>query len=127
MRFSLVMDPVEVKRECDASTPGESSAAPASTAGPKTPSLKNKSGAMLHCTSRRMALHCYEFWRAKRPDCTVESTCEFVAEMLGISARTVFQIRKEAKASGGKLSTPCTKRKRNAGKKQLTASTAPSR
>lgn len=73
-----------------------------------------------------MALHCYEFWRAKRPDRTVEETSASVAEMLGISSRTVFQVRKEAQASGGKLSTPSKKRKRRAGKQLNDSTTAAS-
>lgn len=122
--LSFVMDPSVVKQECDNSSPDESGAASVSTpAPPTTPSHKNKSGIVLHSTARKMALHCYEFWRAKRPDRTVEETSASVAEMLGISSRTVFQVRKEAQASGGKLSTPSKKRKRRAGKKQLNGST----
>lgn len=112
------MDPHVVTSACDSSLPGESGGA--STATPRTLS-KNKSGNVLNSTARKIIFHCYNFWRAREPECTVEHTAAFVADMLGIGARTVFAVKKEAQATGGVLSTPSRKRPRNSEKKRRSA------
>lgn len=90
--------------------------ASSTTATPKNLSTKNKSGHILCRDSRAMILRCYTYWRDKDRERTVEETCKFVGEMLGVSGRTVFRVRKEAQA--GELSTPSRKRSRNAQKTQ---------
>lgn len=113
------MDPHVLPSVRDSSLPGESGGA--STSTPGTLSTKNRSGSVLPSTTRKVILHCYEFWRAREPKSTVEETSAFVADMLGVGSRTVFTVRKEAEASGGVLSTPSRKRPRNSEKKRRSA------
>lgn len=92
---------------CDSFLPGESGGA--STATPRTLSKRNESYNVLNSTARKLIFHCYEFWWAREPKCTVEDTRAFDADMLGIQSWTVFGVRKEAPATGGVLSTPSRK------------------
>ncbi|KAH6943831.1 hypothetical protein HPB50_000125 [Hyalomma asiaticum] len=54
----------------------------------------------------------------------MEDTSKFVADMLGVSERTVFRVREEVKAlhfSSGKLTTPSRKHPRSAEKRRRSA------
>ncbi|KAH6944862.1 hypothetical protein HPB50_005635 [Hyalomma asiaticum] len=116
------MEPSEVSSERDPLMPNEPCVA--STATPPRSLGKNKSGHILNSDSRNMILHCYTYWRNKQPERSVEDTSKFVADMLGVSVRTVFRVREEVKAShlsGGKLTTPSRKRPRNAEKRRRSA------
>lgn len=76
---------------------------------------------MFNSTARKLIFRCYEFWRTREPERTVEDTAAFVADMLGIGSRTVFTVKKEAQAAGGVLTTPSRKRPRNSEKKRRSA------
>ncbi|KAH6921231.1 hypothetical protein HPB50_027780 [Hyalomma asiaticum] len=72
------MEPSEVTSERDPSLPNEPCVA--STATPPRSLGKNKSCHILNSDSRNMIFHCYTY------------TSKFVADMLGVSIRTVFRI-----------------------------------
>lgn len=116
------MEPSEVTSERDPLLPNEPCVASMTT--PPRSLGKNKSGHILNSDSRNMIFHCYTFWRNRQPERSVEDTSKFVADMLGVSERTVFRVREEVKAShfsGGKLTTPSRKRPRNAEKRRRSA------
>ncbi|XP_077485908.1 uncharacterized protein LOC144096974 [Amblyomma americanum] len=116
------MEPSEVTSEREPLLPNEPCVASMIT--PPRSLGKSKSGRILNSDSRNMIFHCYTFWRNREPERRVEETSKFVADMLGVSERTVFRVRKEVKAShfsGGKLTTPSRKRPRNAEKRRRSA------
>ncbi|KAH6944367.1 hypothetical protein HPB50_002757 [Hyalomma asiaticum] len=121
LTFSAV-EPSEVTSERDPLLSNEPCVP--STATPRRSLSKNKSGHILNSDSRNTVFHCYTYWRNKQPEHSVEDTSKFVADMLGVSIRTVFRVREEVKAShfsGGKLTTPSRKRPRNAEKRRRSA------
>ncbi|KAH6928324.1 hypothetical protein HPB50_014276 [Hyalomma asiaticum] len=116
------MEPSEVTSERDPLMPNEPCVA--STATPRRSLGKKKSGHILNSDSRNMILHCYTLVSSTLRSGSVEDTSKFVADMLGVSVRTVFRVREEVKAShflGGKLTTPSRKRPRNAEKRRRRA------
>ncbi|KAH6935700.1 hypothetical protein HPB50_008183 [Hyalomma asiaticum] len=53
---------------------------------------KNNSGHIMNSDSRNMIVHCYTYWRNREPEHSVEDTSKFVADVLGVSVKTVFRI-----------------------------------
>lgn len=116
------MDPGEVTSERDPWLPNKPCVAFMTT--PPRSLSKNKSGHILNSDSRNTIFHCYPFWRNRKPERSVEDTSKFVADMLGVSERTVFRVREEVKSphfSGGKLTTPSRTRPRNAERRRRSA------
>ncbi|KAH6922372.1 hypothetical protein HPB50_013412 [Hyalomma asiaticum] len=110
------MEPSEVTSERDPSLLNEPCVA--LTATPPRRLGKKKSNL------RNMIFHCYVYWRNKQPEHSVEDTSKFVADMLGVSVRTVFRVREEVEGShfsGGKLTTPSRKRPCNAEERRRSA------
>ncbi|KAH7936298.1 hypothetical protein HPB52_021339 [Rhipicephalus sanguineus] len=83
------MEPSEVTSERDHLLSNEPCAASVATA--QRSLGKNKSCHILNGDSRNMIFHCYTCWRNTEPEHSVADTSKFVADMLGVSERTVFR------------------------------------
>ncbi|KAL1416827.1 hypothetical protein MTO96_027425 [Rhipicephalus appendiculatus] len=81
---------------------------------------ENTSGNILGRAVRQLILNCYIKVRHRKPYPSVAEACDTVADLLGVSSSTVYNVRNDAKATDGVLSTPSRKRPARVGKDRRT-------
>ncbi|KAL1422123.1 hypothetical protein MTO96_022426 [Rhipicephalus appendiculatus] len=112
------MDPNEVTSERDSDeVPADDS--------PPTPLRcfkKHQSGNIFGSAVRKLILNCYIRVRHRKSYPSVAEACETVADLLGVSSSTIYNVKNDAKATDGVLSTPSRKRPARVGKDRRTTS-----